>query len=382
MESKTLKNDVLRFFHFNDQAPTSSAFIQQRAKIKPEAFQYILYEMNNAFPPTKQGKYTILACDGSDVSIPLPQNSDKKYASARKKRESRDHYQLRLHALFDVKSQRYMDVMIEPSKGANERAAFKTMLSRGKFDPNTIITLDRGYEEYDLFAMIDSLGLKFVCRVKDGNVGGLVKSFHLPKEGEYDYTFDRIFIMSNSKEVKDHPEIYHQVRYNKNSVFLNRENPGYKMSLRIIRVKVGDDYECLVTNLPEEEFSMSEIKRTYWLRWGIEISFRDLKYKVGLVNFHSKKMEFIEQEILARIVLYNFCQIIVQKIEIEQRSRKFIYQIETSAAIYICRSFLFLKEFQGDVEALIKKHLQPVRPGRSYARKLKYHSAVGFTYRV
>ena len=32
-------------------------------------------------------------------------------------------------------------------------------------------------------------------------------------------------------------------------------------------------------------------------RWGIERSFRKLKYTIGLTNFHAKKVEYILQEI-------------------------------------------------------------------------------------
>ena len=53
------------------------------------------------------------------------------------------------------------------------------------------------------------------------------------------------------------------------------------------------------------EFSTEEIKELYALRWGIETSFRELKYAVGLTSFHSKKHEYIIQEIWARLLLYN-----------------------------------------------------------------------------
>ncbi|MCI8605633.1 MAG: transposase [Hungatella sp.] len=36
-------------------------------------------------------------------------------------------------------------------------------------------------------------------------------------------------------------------------------------------------YECIVTNLPSNEFSTEDIKRLYFTRWGLETSFRKLK---------------------------------------------------------------------------------------------------------
>ena len=62
---------------------------------------------------------------------------------------------------------------------------------------------------------------------------------------------------------------------------------------------------------------------------GIETSFRELKYAIGLSCFHSKKMEYIKQEIYARLILYNYCEIITIHVVIHQKDTKHIYQITT-----------------------------------------------------
>lgn len=41
MESKSLTNELLDLFHASAETPTASAFIQQRNKIKPKAFESI-----------------------------------------------------------------------------------------------------------------------------------------------------------------------------------------------------------------------------------------------------------------------------------------------------------------------------------------------------
>ena len=46
------------------------------------------------------------------------------------------------------------------------------------------------------------------------------------------------------------------------------------------------------------------------------------------------------QEIYARLILYNFCEIITGTIIISQKDRKFIYQVNFTMAIYICIEFL------------------------------------------
>ena len=118
------------------------------------------------------------------------------------------------------------------------------------------------------------------------------------------------------------------------------------------------------------------------MRWGIETSFRELKYAIGLNYFHSKKVEYITQEIYARVILYNYCELITMNVVIQQKDTKHIYQMNFTIAIHICRHFLRNDISPPDVETLIQKHLLPVRPGRSDPRKIKAKSAVSFLYRV
>ena len=83
------------------------------------------------------------------------------------------------------------------------------------------------------------------------------------------------------------------------------------MEFRVLRFPILEDsYECIITNLPSAEFNVEEIKKLYAMKWGIETSFRELMYAVRLTSFHSKKNEYITQEIWARLILYNFCEII------------------------------------------------------------------------
>ena len=53
----------------------------------------------------------------------------------------------------------------------------------------------------------------------------------------------------------------------------------YSISFRVIRLKLSNGKtEVLYTNLPADQFSLEDLRELYHLRWGIETSFRDLKY--------------------------------------------------------------------------------------------------------
>ena len=120
------------------------------------------------------------------------------------------------------------------------------------------------------------------------------------------------------------------------------------------------------------------------MRWGIETSFRELKYAIGLTSFHSKKTASIIQEIFARLAMYNFCEIITSHVVIQQKDRKYSYQVNFTIAISICRQYFKCRNVVSppNVEALIQKNILPVRNGRKDRRKVKTKSAVSFIYRV
>ena len=155
------------------------------------------------------------------------------------------------------------------------------------------------------------------------------------------------------------------------------------MNFRLVRLRLSNDtVETLVTNLDRNKFSVEALKKLYKMRWGIETSFRELKYNIGLSNFHSKKADFILQEIYARLIMYNISMIIAMNVCVQQNNRVYVYQINFAEAIYICKHFIRNKESPQNVEALIAKNILPVRPDRKYIRTIRYQSAVSFIYRV
>jgi hypothetical protein len=163
------------------------------------------------------------------------------------------------------------------------------------------------------------------------------------------------------------------------------EKENYPLSFRVIRFPVSDNtYEVIITNLSEKDFPLEKIKEIYHMRWGIETSFRELKYAVGLTNFHSKKVAYIIQEIFARLTMYNFCEILTMRVIIKQKDRKYNYQVNFTMAIAICLHYFRSKNNVSppNVEALIQKNILPVRNGRKDPRKVRAKSAVSFIYRV
>jgi len=117
---------------------------------------------------------------------------------------------------------------------------------------------------------------------------------------------------------------------------------------------------------------------------GIETSFRELKYTIGLTNFHGKKVEFVTQEIFARLIMYNFCETITSHVIIQKTVVKHPHKVNFTMAVKICKNFFRASSDMTPpvVEAQIQKYTLPVREGRSDPRKIIPKSAVSFVYRV
>lgn len=251
---------------------------------------------------------------------------------------------------------------------------------------DVIVIADRGYESYNTFAHIQEKGWKYVIRVRDKASKGMVSSLQLPSFEEFDERITLKLTRRQTNEIKANPQVYKILPKNSKFDYLALKSPVfYEFTFRVVRFAISDNtYETILTNLDCDKFPAHTIKELYHMRWGIETSFRELKYAIGLVNFHSKKVEFIEQEVLAKLTMYNFCEIITLNVIISYKQRKHEYQVNFTVAIHICRYFFRYPDDENppDVEGLIQQNILPIRKGRKDQRKLRTQSSVSFIYRV
>ncbi len=384
MGGKSLHNEILNNFGYTENTATVSAFVQQRAKIKPEALNYLFHRFTDtcARPNLYKG-YQLLAVDGSDLQFTANPDDPLSYFPGV---NGQMHYSfLHLNALYDLNFRIYRDAVVQKRRAANENAALIEMIERMDDNTPAIIIADRGYESYHTMELIRRKGWQFLIRLRKAQ--GILTKLPLP-DGEFDLTFQIYLTRKQTKAVKalmnENPGIYRFLPSQHPFPYLSNDGPDfYPISLRFVRFHISDDsMETLVTNLNEASFPVKELKRLYHLRWDIETSFRQLKYTVGLSQFQSKKVENITQEIFARLTMYNFCELITSHVVIQNKNRKLAYQANFSAAVHICRKFLRGSVSPPNVEALIAKEVVPIRPGRSTPRKTKSIKFKGFLYRI
>ena len=384
MGSGSLKDELLNLHYHSIQTPTSSAFIQARDKIKVEAFKILLERFNDKTHIDKLYKgYRLLAIDGSELPI---DNSirDKETTLIRKGLKNITYSAYHLNVSYDLLEHTYDDLIIQGEAEMDENDSFCRIVDRYK-GKKAIFIADRGYESYNGFEHVVQSGNYYLVRVRDvTSKYCMTQSLGPYPEGEFDIDVFRMLTLKQTKMTKACPQLYKFFPINMRFDFMTKENPWYEFNCRIIRFKITDDaYECIITNLDRNEFSMEDIKELYNKRWGVETSFRELKYAIGLNALHSKKRKLIKQEIYAKILLYNFCQRIIQEVKIPKREKRiYKYQINFTRAFHILKEFLIKRGGKNPpVEDLIAKEILPIRPGRSNTRNVKSKTSLCFNYR-
>jgi IS4 transposase len=220
-------------------------------------------------------------------------------------------------------------------------------------------------------------GQYFLFRTKDIHSKGLVAGFDFPDDESFDITVKVTLVRSHSSKI---PSTDGYKRFVDKAISFDFITYGsldtYELSFRVVRFPLSDSsYECIVTNLPSEEFPIEKIKTLYFSRWGIESSFRKLKYTIGLSNFHSYKPEYVKQEIWAKLIAYNITESVINHTLIEKKETKYEYRVNFSVAAHVCRIFIRLTtdEKSIDVTSLLEKELIPVRNGRQFPRLQTAH---------
>lgn len=383
MESGCMNHELLKFFKYDDDAPSASAFYQQRAKLNTNVFRHLLKEFNSRFPLSRyKDKYFLIACDGSEFNIPRNPDDTPSY-NPPNKTALNGFNMIHTVSLYDVLNKRYLDLEVQPSREKNEFQALCSLMDRYSYGGCPIIISDRGFASYNVFAHALENNIDFIIRAKDVNVQRMLRINALPDS--LDTTVEIFLSRTQSKKKYLHPEFAEQYRFickNISFDYIGNGQSEYKMKLRIVRFKVADNiFENIITSLPEDGFSAEEIREIYHLRWNIELSFRDLKHTIGTLNFHSKKRRYIEQEIWCRLILYNFCSVIIIHTPVKADRRKHIYQVNFSMAMKLCIAFLRNESPPLNTESLISRYILPVRPGRNYARQHRIQHPASFAYR-
>lgn len=229
MGSSSLGQEILKYFQFQDDFPSVSAFVQQRQKIKPDAFAELFrrFSLLQENFPLFNG-YRLLAVDGSDLLFPL--NAAEAHAFAESKC-----FMLHLNALFDIQSKQYVDVVIQGKKEMNETAAIVTMTNRLPEQYPCILLADRGSESYNFFAHVEERLFDYVVRLRAAKNSSMVSGLNLPQNEAFDLTRNIVITRHSTGPYAVNKEKYKYMTKQARFDFIaDSKQPDYEMIIRFV----------------------------------------------------------------------------------------------------------------------------------------------------
>ncbi len=144
----------------------------------------------------------------------------------------------------------------------------------------------------------------------------------------------------------------------------------------MIELETGEK-EILVTSLTDtEKYNYGLFQSLYHQRWGIEESYKKLKFRCELENFSGKSILSIRQDFYAKILIMNLTALFIisslEEVEQKTKDSKHKYKINWAQAIGKMKNnflYLFIKRSVGDyikrIQEMIIENLCPIRPGRT-----------------
>ena len=270
MGGNSLKLELMKYFSYDTETATCSAFVQQREKILPEALEVLFHRFTAAsINPNYYDGFRMLAVDGSDLCIAHNPNDAENYFLA--KENAKGYNLLHLNAMYDLCSRVYVDTIVQPGRKENEFQALTDMVDRSEIKEKTIVIADRGYESYNVFEHIEKKGWNYVIRVKDIYSNGISSGISLPNQQTFDIEYSTLLTRRQTNEIKAHPKKYKFMPVNQKFDYLPVGDKGiYPITFRVVRFAISENtYEVIITNLPEKEFPAEKIKEIYHMRWRI-----------------------------------------------------------------------------------------------------------------
>lgn len=270
--SSEIDNFIEEHTYLNFPIITKQAFSKARQNISPEAFNELCRLFVDRFYSLQKNLNTwngfnVLAVDGTSLQVPDTEECGIYFGLSSNQNKTRTAIAT-ASALYDVLNDIIVDARITKYKTSERYMAKQHIDSIGdKISPQkSIVIFDRGYPSYDMFDYLNDKKLLFLMRVST--------SFKLAQAIDSD---DSI------------------LEYNVKGVI---------KKVRVLKIKLSEEVtEVLVTNIYDEKFTPIEFKELYFLRWGVESKYKELKSSIKIEEFSGTKPIAIEQDFYASIYL-------------------------------------------------------------------------------
>ncbi len=162
-----------------------------------------------------------------------------------------------------------------------------TVARQMRFDPGTVLVIDRGYIDYEWFVRLTRQGVYFVTRLKDNAVYEVVEERKVP---------------ANRNVLKD------QVIY-----FPSEAKESDEYYFRLVEVWDQEKKESIIFLTNHLEFGSTTIAAIYKDRWQVELFFKALKQNLKIKTFLGTSANAVKTQIwtaLIAMLLLRYLQLI------------------------------------------------------------------------
>lgn len=168
-------------------------------------------------------------------------------------------------------------------------------------------------------------------------------------------------------------------------------NEDITIRVVVITLSTGEKEVLITSLLDKKRYPYKIYLKLYFNRWGIEEGYKFLKVGVEVENFSGISCHAVEQDFYASVLAANARALlaleateeITEKIENSGKSdmRKYIYSINKKVSMEKFKNTFIgmlldvnqdIEEFCSKIKKKMKRHLCPIRPGRSFTRIRKY----------
>ena len=315
MSENSIGKVLIGRFQNSEKTPSASAFVQQRQKLLPAALETLFHRFTALLRPEKTFcGCRLLAVDGSSLKSAAYPEDPASYRPGTPRQHGWNLWHM--NALFDLENGIYTDLIVQKEHEKNECRALCLMAERSRISGKAVLLADRNNESCNNLAHLEKQGWNYLIRVRDKH-RAVAYGAPLPDQPEFDIPLKLTLGRLTPRQLEAHgitvPESYYRIPPTMAFDHLELNSADFcEISFRVVRLQTNSgNTETIITNLDPNHFPLAVLKALYARRWGIETSFRSLKYAMGLIHLHAKKPDLVLQEIFASFLIFNFTQAII-----------------------------------------------------------------------
>lgn len=363
---KSLPLELIGFYRLfkAGESVTNSAYNQNRMKIKPDLFRHLLAVLNNEFYSDNDERiklwrgFRLLGIDSSLVTMPITEELKEKYGITRNQHAT-ELVMGRCSIMYDLLNKIVLDGVLVAKSASERELAIKHMTY---CSPDDLNIYDRGYPSFEFIHHHNKNNINFIIRCKH-SFSNAVESF----------------VKAECKSA------IIELKPGKNTDIRSKDfSRTDSVKIRLIKVILNSgEIEVLMTSLcNEKQYPTDIFKELYFMRWGIETFYDQLKNIIQVEKFTGYTDLVIQQDFYCALFMSNIQSLLVNELQEEvaekYKDRKYEYKINTSISFGLMKDRMIeifinekpeqlLKELKG----LLLAHVVPVKPNRTNKREIE-----------